>query len=475
MRLGWMVVIGVAASSCLGVADDLRDDASVADAGARDAGAHEGSDAGALDGGETDAGVNDSGVGDAGENDSGVTDAGMADAGARDAGSVDAGGVDAGRADSGVADAGFGADAGRIDAGVRDAGDPIDAGLPPRSDAGVPAWVANLQAFTWYQIPNTHFAAIAEANVYDYSGATLQASGSVIHVFGGGHAGSDDNGVYALRLSDAVPAWSVACPRSPTDTPPGPYNSDGKPRARHTYGSARFSDVLNKMMVFGYAFDLNSHTFSVTDAFDPVTHTWAPAGTYDDTLGAGGPGTQVVQTNSGDMYFWTANWGVQKWSPNNPTAISGTTAAQPGLTYNSGALGYDSLRNVIVSFASSGSRRYDASNVAVSTPITFTNNGSGVVGDGFWVYVRELDAYVGIMNASAGLDTTVYKVPANVTGTTYAVSTLPIAGTPPTLSPGLQDLGGKGLFYGRWGYAPELKLVFLTHDPNTNVWVFKVG
>jgi hypothetical protein len=54
------------------------------------------------------------------------------------------------------------------------------------------------------------------------------------------------------------------------------------------------------MMVFRYAFDLNSNTYSVTDALDGDSGDWALPGTYGTLLGGGTPGTHVVQTNSGD-------------------------------------------------------------------------------------------------------------------------------------------------------------------------------
>jgi hypothetical protein len=99
--------------------------------------------------------------------------------------------------------------------------------------------------------------------------------------------------------------------------------------------------------------------------------------------------------------------------------------------------------------------------------ITFTNNGSGVVGDGFWVYVPELDSYLGVHGGSDAFDPTVFEVDAKAT---YAVKTRAIAGAAPSSGP----LGGKGLYDGRWGYAPELHLVHFTFASSSDVYVFKV-
>jgi hypothetical protein len=142
----------------------------------------------------------------------------------------------------------------------------VDVPLPPISPGNgtLPAWVAALPLWQWYEIPNTALASVdpivrpignsgPSSKIEAWCGACLKRSGSVYMIgAAGGHADYAGNEVDALALNVATPQWVQV--RGPTPNAliidSTQFYLDNRPSATHTYYSSQFIEPLNRLMVF---------------------------------------------------------------------------------------------------------------------------------------------------------------------------------------------------------------------------------
>jgi hypothetical protein len=134
---------------------------------------------------------------------------------------------------------------------------------PPITDV-LPAWVAALPLWQWYEIPNTALSSIdpvprplgstgPSSKIDAWCGACLKRQGSV-YLLGaaGGHADYAGNEVNALVLNAATPQWTQL--RGPTPNAEVINGTevylDLRPAATHTYYTTQFIEPLNRMVVF---------------------------------------------------------------------------------------------------------------------------------------------------------------------------------------------------------------------------------
>lgn len=140
----------------------------------------------------------------------------------------------------------------------------FDIAVPPvAASASLPAWVAALPLWHWYEIPNTALASVDPAvtpigntgprsKIDTWCGACLKRSGSV-YMLGaaGGHTDYAGNEVDALALNVDAPHWQQL--RGPTPNSDivdsTQFYLDGRPSATHTYYCTQFIEPLNRMMI----------------------------------------------------------------------------------------------------------------------------------------------------------------------------------------------------------------------------------
>jgi len=339
---------------------------------------------------------------------------------------------------------------------------------PSPPPVGAPAWVKALPLLTWKEMPNTSLSRLgAGAGICAYSGAAFKASNSQLIVFGGGHFDGNDNSVNSIILSADTPVSTQLVARSPGTINNAPYQADGKPSARHSWGDLAVDESVNRMITMQCCnpYGDSGQWSRKRDGLNLGTNTWLPAGTYGDSpVSSYTPATSCTKDAAGNIYWWNETAGaLYKITPGSTTMAS-TPASITGGTYNA-CIACDTTRNRLVTFCNGDSpARYDLNNNYARTGITFSGS-TGAAGTGsYWAYCPERDSFLGIRYT--GGTPTIYECNAN----TFAVSTLAVAGTPPSMaSDGVNNL------YGRFGYAPNLRGFYLLAQASTNVFFFRVG
>ena len=293
-------------------------------------------------------------------------------------------------------------------------------------------------------------------------------------MFGGGHGGLYDNGLYVCDLSAESPAWATSIAQSSSKTWPGsygsaPYYSDAKPQARHTYYTFHYSNgkVWSLMCRFAIGNGDGQLTANVVDGASPGgnwdapnTHAECPSGGSDyespsfvdkfgicwhhparsmqllsftaPASGAGVWNNHGVVTPSG-YPFGDLPFRSFCYDSTNHRYVSLSRTTSVGNEGNSYATPFyvDLATKAVTTFSLSGPL---ASELATDTVFAFDP-----VGNCIW----------GKRTASGG-STALYKI-SGLYGT-WAVSTVPTTGTAPPLAGG----DGDRELYSRWRYLPSL-------------------
>lgn len=355
---------------------------------------------------------------------------------------------------------------------------------PPTPIGPVPAWVASLPLWQWYEIPNTALSSVDPAvrplgstgpssKIVAWCGAALKRSGSV-YMLGaaGGHADYAGNEVNALALNVAAPQWAElrAATANADIINAAQFYLDNRPAATHTYYASQFIESLNRMMVFaspglngtfaaapnGYPYvgDKRSFSFNVSagdwDAPDYVAP-FPGSGDYFAGLCVKHPWTDDV--------YYSRNYGSgwYRWTrvSNSWTRLSSTTRAP---WYAGAAI--DPLRNRMLlvggySPIAPEVRNLDGSSVAA----TFTGLGPSalaVTGYPGVIYDEALDRYLVVYNANGGINVL------RVHPETWLVDDPSVTGTAPTARP-------NGI-HNSVQYVPELKGFVIANSYGGNVW-----
>lgn len=342
-----------------------------------------------------------------------------------------------------------------------------------------PAWLAGLAPLTWLQIPSTAlalaqngFTAPGNSNkafVMSYSGACVKDAGSEVWLAGGGHADYAGNEPYTLRLANDAPAWARR--RDPTAAVgstgiPGPsHYDDGRPSSRHTYWNLHFINARNRMMYVGASsvWGNGNGQHNTVDSFNPLTNDYEAAGTFA-SLPSGTIAFAQPSCKDGDENVWLQNpnsGALVRW--NQATGASTSIGTRSVCNIDT-PMAYDPVRNRIVRFGgASFGARFDLNNNAAETGVSFGGaqaskaNQSGSV---VWCSAR------GTFLIFRWNENIVYECDP----VTFEVITLNVLGTKPPAP--IND--GVGALYGRWFYAPELRLCGYIRSVNDNIWVFRV-
>ena len=356
---------------------------------------------------------------------------------------------------------------------------------PPTPIGQVPAWVANLPLWQWYEIPNTALSSVepvvrplgitgSSSKIDAWCGAALKRSGSV-YMLGaaGGHADYAGNEVNALALNVAAPQWVEL--RGPTPNADiidaAQFYLDNRPGAAHTYYASQFIESLDRMMVFaspgpfgwlypatpsGYPYvgDKRSFSFSVAAGdWDAPDYVAQFPGSGDQFAGL------CVKHPWTDDVYYSRNYGSgwYRWTrvSNSWTRLSSTTRAP---WYAGSAI--DPLRNrmlVVGGYNPSAPEVHnlDGSSVAATfgglgASALVVTNYPGVI------YDEALDRYLVVYNDSSGI-----KV-LRVHPETWLVDAPSLTGTIPAARPnGIQNSAQ---------YVPELKGFVIANSYGGNVW-----
>ncbi len=340
----------------------------------------------------------------------------------------------------------------------------------------MPTWLNGKPSLTWIEIPNTRLAQAQggvvspggdKAYVCAYSGACVKESGSEVFLAGGGHADYAGNEVYTLRLQSDAPVWVRRRNPTPTVGPTSqigtPYYTDGRPTSRHTYWHLQFINARNRMFYIGGAaiWGNGNGLTSAVDAFDPDSNDYEPAGMYPSlpanavyvAQGVAKDANENVwlQHPGGNLYRWNQATGT--------TTLTGTRSIYDIDT----AFCVDPVRNRLVRFDTRFGAQFDLNNGATEAPVTFTGPQAAKVGrhaSVIWCAAR------GTFLLFRWDENRVYEIDPQ----TFAVTELAVAGTKPPVPPN----DGVAAMYGRWFYAPQLRLCGYIRSVDDNVWVFRV-
>jgi hypothetical protein len=389
---------------------------------------------------------------------------------------------------------GGGSGAGGSGAGGSGAGGSGTGGSGTGGSADVPAWWAQLPVGEWYEVPGTRItdtvssAGPISAHIFhDYSGVALKRDDSTVIAFGGGHGGTSDNSVVALRLSDESPHWVVWVEPTPVAERVIAHSGDPmpalwwgeigmqKPNPWHTYSSAQFSTGLGRAMWYG---DFGPWDYSGTPpGYNQVfsvlwsEHRWAQPDT-PEALGTPDAVSRVTAQDDNEMIYLTAGETIYRHDP--MTDSYSLVADDASLHWaNYGAMAFDSQRQRLFRFGdayadASGNPRVIELTGSVSTP-TFTGDAATItallqlaaqdtlgmtydpVGDRFVLPLGEGGAF--------------YAVDAG----SFAVSVESPGGDVPMNKP--DPSAG---IYGRVHFLPQLKGLVYLPNANGNVCVLRL-
>lgn len=353
---------------------------------------------------------------------------------------------------------------------------PPPAPAPPPPSSGTPLWLSGKPALTWIAIPSTKLADAQQgfsspggekAYVCAYSGACVKDSGSEVFLAGGGHADYAGNEVYSLRLQDDAPRWVRRRNPTPAVYPSHllgePYYGDGRPTSRHTYWHIQFINARNRMFYIGGAaiWGNGNGLTSAVDAFDPERDDYERAGTYR-ALPANAVYVAQGVAKDADENVWLQNPGGNLYRWDRASATTSLIASRSIYEIDT-PFCVDPVRNRLVRFDARFGARFDLNNNAAETPVTFRGSHAAKVSrwsSVIWCAAR------GTFLLFRWNENAVYEIHPE----TFEVTGLAVAGTQPPVPPN----NGVGDMYGRWFYAPELRLCGYIRSVDDNVWVFRV-
>lgn len=355
---------------------------------------------------------------------------------------------------------------------------------PAPSEGTIPAWVAALPLWQWYEIPNTALSSVdptvrplggtgPSSKIDAWCGACLKRSGSV-YMLGaaGGHGDYAGNEVDALALNVATPGWKQL--RGPTPNSDvinlTQFYLDYKPAAGHTYYSTQFIDSLNRMVVissgglngafppapanFPYFGDKRSACFNLSnDDWDSPDYIAQFPGTGDNTAAL-----CVKHPWTGDVYYsrsYGSGW--YRW-----TSATNTWEKLSAVTRSPWYAGVaiDPLRNrmLLVGGYSATAPEVRAMDGSIVTAVFSGLGAAGLTLSGYpgVQYDEATDRYIVAFNAGGRI-----KV-LRVHPETWFVDEPPTTGAAPeSRANGLQNA---------MQYVPELKGLVVANKHNGNVY-----
>jgi hypothetical protein len=370
-------------------------------------------------------------------------------------------------------------------------------GIKPRSGS-LPAWVAALPLWQWYQIPNTALSSVApspqpsgntgpQSKLYAWCGATLKRSGSV-YMLGaaGGHNDYGGNEVNALTLNTAVPAWTQLRAPTPNSQILGngtayQFYADSRPSSTHTYYATQFFDAQNRMVVFPspgytgpasgsppggwgiYTGDVYFYSYNLN------TGDWDAPGTLTNFPSSGDfTACLCVKHQTTEDVYYSRNYSSQFWryrpSTNTWTQLS-TNARNPWYA----AAAIDPTRNRIFTFGS-----YDPTGPSVidlngnSVAASFSGQNADLVVSQYpgAIYDEANDRFLGFFYSGGQIAVR------RIHPTTWVVDTPTMTGTPP---PTRDELSNGNGIQNSVQYVPELKGFVVAVRYTSNVYFVRTA
>jgi hypothetical protein len=336
----------------------------------------------------------------------------------------------------------------------------------------VPAWVANLPLWQWYQIPGTALSSVdpatkslgitgPSAKIDAWCGAALKRKGSVYMIgAAGGHADYAGNEVDALQLNTEKPAWAqlrAPTPNSQIINATAVY-LDRRPGATHTYSQSHYINASNRLVVFardGVTGDFPAPPpdfpyvgESWSKSFDTTAGDWDPPEYIARFPGTGDtPGALCAKHPWTDDVYYSRNYGSgwYRWSStsNTWTRLSGTSRSP---WYAGGAI--DPIRNqmlIVGGYSPIDPIVTDLNGNSIA--VSFKGLGAAalrVVNYPGVIYDEALDKYIVVYNDG---DTSI-KV-CTVDAATWEVADGGMSGVPPAVR--------KNGIHNSVQYVPELK------------------
>lgn len=327
--------------------------------------------------------------------------------------------------------------------------------------SALPAWMSGLGVDAWKKFASSNPRnSPGWSGILAYSGGTVRPANSELLIWGGGHFDGNDTRVIGFPLELDVPAWVQRAADSPTHTDGGPYNPDGKPSARHTYGDLQFVPTDDRMMVFENSIPADYSSQPYLNNVDGLQYNggscvWDAGGTWNDAPYSDGT-ANVNSTSCRDpatdiCYVRTeAHTNILRRNPGGNVVATSSSGYSGGLAC---AIIVDTSRNKLVVFAGSSGRQYDLTDTTLATnsALTFSGSQAGQADSHVdWIYAPEIDKFLGCAHGS---DNTIFEG-VWTSGSNISVTTHAVSGTKPT-DTGAD--GGDGELYGRFSRVPNLK------------------
>lgn len=228
----------------------------------------------------------------------------------------------------------------------------------------LPLWRRGKTVGAWFELSGLALSSFSNATRglvsqgvrNDYAGYFVDPVSSLAIARGGGHAGSSDNGVYAINLALDTPAFAVVCEPSPSGEAVSGAVWFGtapnqKPNATHTYDSGIYCATLGSYLWFRQRSPWN---YSGTPAGGDIimrltkaTGAWVQPGAVGDLGSDGGMTTAVCQDADGNIYGVSGAQTIHKFNPlTGGISLFVNNALLSSNTY--GQLIYDPVRNRLI-------------------------------------------------------------------------------------------------------------------------------
>lgn len=237
----------------------------------------------------------------------------------------------------------------------------------------------------------------------------------------------------------------------------------GRPTSRHTYWHLQLINARNRIFYIGGAaiWGNGNGSTAAVDAFDPDRDDYEPAGTYPSLPANAVYAAQGVAKDA-DEDVWIQHPGGNLYRWRRATATTTLIGSRSVYEIDT-AFCVDPVRNRLVRFDARFAAVFDLANQGAESRIDFTGPQAAKVTLGssvIWFAAR------GTFLLFRWDENNVYECDP----VTFAVTELAVAGSRPPRP--LAD--GQGNLYGRWFYAPELRLCGYIRSVEDNVWGFRV-
>jgi hypothetical protein len=367
---------------------------------------------------------------------------------------------------------------------------PIDSGAFEFGNP-VPSWVAAMDLFEWYEIPNTDLASVdpspvpdgvegPSAKVNDWTSFVADRRDSKVYsADSGGHAGYSGNEVDRLVLETENPFWeAMRPPTTNANLLNATHYSDGRPTSRHQYYGCTVDEWNDRVMLFSGSKWSDGDDLITVDSWNIGTPDlpsslgeigdYNAAGTHPnipEPIATQIQGNNIIlctlDPSTGDVYVASGghidSTASKRWIRSSNTwsaSLSGTAPIGGSMS------AFDTSRNRLLLVSPSEQKTYTVGGSWANVTIGGANANDVKVWGGALFYVPALDRYIMRPEGSGGA---IYQIhPTTFAATTFSTSG---GGSIPAVTNGVYNkclsvprLGGALLYPAYGGNAWFLKL-----------------